>query len=146
MTATRFEGSGPVARYWLARCEGFAVEGALRGTVEELLRDADPHAASRLLVRTRRGGRRVVPVAAVASVVPEERTLVLSQPRRHRPARRRRQLPDLRGPARAALPYAQRAGVETWRVARPAVLMLGESLRILGRELGASLRLPFRRR
>ena len=54
MAAARFEGSGPVARYWLANCEGFRVRGGLSGTVEELLRDSDPHVTTRLVVRTRR--------------------------------------------------------------------------------------------
>src|SRR5262249_61894627 len=92
MAATRFEGRGPVARYWLAHCEGFAVEGGAHGIVEELLTDVDPPATSRLLVRTRRGRLRVIPVSAVATVSPAERTVVVNgrspkpKPRRTRRA------------------------------------------------------------
>ena len=60
MTVTRFEGTDPVSRYWLAHCEGFAVEGAARGVVEELQRDEDPHVTARLVVRTRGGRRKIV--------------------------------------------------------------------------------------
>jgi len=148
MTVTRFEGSGPVARYWLAHCEGFAVDGALRGTVEELLRGADPHSTSGLLVRTRRGRRRLVPVSAVSSVVPEEKLLVVSRPRAHR--RRRRRRPPLRAWSARGVASGRRGGaivaVHVWRVARPGVLMLGDSLRILGAELAGSLRKSLRRR
>lgn len=92
MAVTQFEGTGPVARYWLAHCEGFAVEGGARGVVEELLHDADPHLTSRLLVRTGRGRTRVIPVSAVETVSPAERMLVVHE-RRPKPkpkARRQR--------------------------------------------------------
>src|SRR3954454_12204969 len=85
MAEERFEGSGPVARYWLANCAGFAVRGGVQGTVEELLRDADPFVTSRLVVR--RGRRRtVVPVEAVAGVIPAERTVLVRRRRETRPA------------------------------------------------------------
>jgi len=85
MADERFEGTGPVARYWLANCEGFAVRGGVQGTVEELLRDADPFVTSRLVVR--RGRRRtVVPVEAVAVVIPAERTVLVERRRKARPA------------------------------------------------------------
>src|SRR4051794_26361252 len=88
MADERFEGTGPVARYWLANCEGFAVRGGVQGTVEELLRDADPFVTTRLVVR--RGRRRtVVPVEAVASVIPAERTVLVAQRRSRRPAQAR---------------------------------------------------------
>jgi hypothetical protein len=77
MTVTRFEGDGPVGRYWLTRCEGFAVRGGTRGVVEELIRDADPHVTSRLVVRTPSRRRRVVDAAEVAVVDPGERLLVV---------------------------------------------------------------------
>jgi hypothetical protein len=83
--AARFEGTDPVARYWLANCTGFAVEGAERGVVEELLRDADPHVTTRLVVRTRGGRRTIVPAASIATVVPAERVLVVErEPRQPR--------------------------------------------------------------
>src|SRR4051794_2733244 len=85
MADERFEGTGPVARYWLANCEGFAVRGGVQGTVEELLRDADPFVTSRLVVR--RGRRRtVVPVEAVAVVIPAERTVLVERRQSARPA------------------------------------------------------------
>jgi hypothetical protein len=88
MAEERFEGSGPVARYWLANCEGFSVRGGVQGTVEELLRDADPFVTSRLVVR--RGRRRtVVPVEAVAVVIPAERTVLVERRRSAQPARAR---------------------------------------------------------
>jgi hypothetical protein len=81
----RFEGTDPVARYWLANCTGFAVEGAEHGVVEELLRDADPHVTTRLVVRTRGGRRTIVPAASIATVVPAERVLVVErEPRESR--------------------------------------------------------------
>ena len=40
MAETRFEGRSPVGRYWLSKCEGFAVTGGERGVVEELIRFA----------------------------------------------------------------------------------------------------------
>jgi len=84
----RFEGTDPVARYWLANCTGFAVEGAERGVVEELLRDADPHVTTRLVVRTRGGRRTIVPAASIATVVPAERVLVVEhEPREPRESR-----------------------------------------------------------
>src|SRR4029079_6677397 len=93
MTVARFGGTDPVARYWLANCEGFAVEGAARGVVEELQRDGDPHVTARLVVRTRAGRRKIVHAASIASVVPAERVLVVERPRRPR-----RQMPHIRIP------------------------------------------------
>lgn len=87
---SRFEGSGPVGRHWLARCEGFAVAGGARGVVAAVVHDGDPHFASALVVR-RRGRERVVSVGAVEAVDPEARTLVIA-----RPERRRRQVPGTR--------------------------------------------------
>ena len=79
MAVTRFEGEGPVARYWLARCEGFEVRGSTRGVVEELQRDADPYVTARLVVRTGRRRLTVVPVERVHTVVPAERLLVVER-------------------------------------------------------------------
>src|SRR5690242_2042095 len=109
MADTRFEGTGPVAKYWLAHCEGFAVEGGARGVVEELLHDANPHLTSRLLVRTRRGRTRVIPVSAVASVSPAERTLVVHEPKpKSKPKKQR-----------TSRRYLQRAIARTTTVVRP---------------------------
>lgn len=93
MTVARFEGTGPVARYWLGKCEGFTVKGGAHGVVEELIHDDDPYTTTRLVVRTRSRRRRVLPAAAVASVVPAERTLVVARPERH--PRRPRPRPSL---------------------------------------------------
>src|SRR3954471_23442448 len=87
MADTRFGGSSPVARYWLAHCEGFVVRGGARGVVEELIRDADPFVTTRLVVRTRGRRREIVAAAAVASVDPAERVLVVQQRRTTRPNR-----------------------------------------------------------
>jgi hypothetical protein len=87
MAETRFEGTSPVARYWLTRCEGFAVRGGRTGVVESLIRAADPHATAWLVVRTRGRRRQTVPVDAVATVDPAERVLVVQGPEpRLRPA------------------------------------------------------------
>src|SRR5206468_2287218 len=67
MAETRFEGRSPVARYWLSKCEGFAVTGGTHGVVEELIRDADPFVTTRLVVRTGRRRRSVIPADAVAA-------------------------------------------------------------------------------
>jgi hypothetical protein len=87
MAETRFEGSSPVARYWLAQCEGFAVRGGAEGVVEELIRDREPpFVTTRLVVRVSRGRRAVVPADAVASVDPAERVVFVEQRRRRRDA------------------------------------------------------------
>ena len=129
MTVARFEGTDPVARYWLANCEGFAVEGAARGVVEELLRDGDPHVTARLVVRTRGGRRTIVQADAVATVVPGERTLVVERT----PRRPRRKLP-IRSAAAGAT-----ARLETGarRVAR-TVAAAGPPVRVAGRAAGRS--------
>jgi len=88
---SRFEGSGPVGRHWLARCEGFAVDGDVRGVVESVVRADDPVFAAAVVVRGRGRRERVIPVAAVESVDPHERTLVVA-----RPARSRRPVPGTR--------------------------------------------------
>jgi hypothetical protein len=71
-----FGKSSPVARYWLAQCEGFRVQGPVRGTVEEVVGSVDPQSAERLVVR-RAWRRRTVPVAAVDAVVPAARLIVV---------------------------------------------------------------------
>jgi hypothetical protein len=87
MAETRFEGRSPVARYWLSKCEGFAVTGGEHGVVEELIRDADPFVTTRLVVRTGRKRRAVVPAEAVAAVDPAERIVFVARRLRRRPAR-----------------------------------------------------------
>jgi hypothetical protein len=83
MAVTQFEGEGPVARYWLANCEGFVVKGGAHGVVEELIRDADPHVTTRLVIRTRARRRRVISASAVSTVVPADSVLIVA----HRRAR-----------------------------------------------------------
>jgi hypothetical protein len=75
-TARRFDASSPVARYWLAHCEGFRVRGPLKGRVEAVVAAADLQTAQSLVVRTR-GRRRHVPVGAVDVVVPASREIVV---------------------------------------------------------------------
>src|SRR3954452_16159581 len=87
MAETRFEGRSPVGRYWLSKCEGFAVTGGERGVVEELIRDADPFVTTRLVVRTGRRRRAVVPAEAVAAVDPAERVVFVARGRRKQPTR-----------------------------------------------------------
>jgi hypothetical protein len=75
-SARRFDKSSPVARYWLAQCEGFRVKGPLKGTVEQVVGSGDLHDAEELIVRTARG-RRSVPVESVGAVVPAARLIVV---------------------------------------------------------------------
>lgn len=151
MAATRFEGRGPVARYWLAHCEGFAVEGGAHGIVEELLHDVDPHATSRLLVRTRRGRLRVIPVSAVATVSPAERTVVVNgrspkpkpKPRRTRRAVGRvtaAAVPRLRAAIELARPRVRAAAAALWPLVHGATVVLRGSFRQLTAELRATAR------
>jgi hypothetical protein len=155
MTVARFEGTDPVARYWLANCEGFAVEGAARGIVEELQRDDDPHVTARLVVRTRGGRRKIVQATSIATVVPADRVLVVERVRRQRP-----QLPHVRIPvadgaatvgagARAVakpLAAARRPATSALRdvgsglaeLAAPAVATVAHSLGFLAAELHAT--------
>jgi hypothetical protein len=115
MTETRFEGSSPVARYWLAKCEGFAVQGGARGVVEELIRDADPFVTTRLVVRKGRSRRTVVPADAVAAVDPAER-VVFVEPRRRKPrAPRRDPVRTARVTANRAAAGARRGSIATAR-------------------------------
>ncbi|HSC72582.1 MAG TPA: hypothetical protein VLB89_00355 [Gaiellaceae bacterium] len=75
-TARRFDRSSPVARYWLAHCEGFHVRGPLKGTVEQVVAAPDLQTAQALVVRTR-GRKRNVPIEAVDVVVPASREIVV---------------------------------------------------------------------
>jgi hypothetical protein len=72
----RFGRSSPVARYWLAQCEGFRVQGPVKGTVEEIVGSVDPQSAERLIVR-RAWRRRTVSVATIDAVVPAARLIVV---------------------------------------------------------------------
>jgi hypothetical protein len=90
-TARTFERTSPVARYWLAQCEGFRVNGAVKGTVEQVVASPDLQSARQLVVRTR-GRRRHVSVDTIEAVVPAERLIVVEPPRAApRTARPRRQ-------------------------------------------------------
>jgi hypothetical protein len=157
MAVTRFEGTGPVARYWLAHCEGFAVEGGARGVVEELLHDASPHLTSRLLVRTRRGRTRVIPVSAVATVSPAERTLVVHEPRpkqkqkrkeKTSPRRVRRAATRTTAVARSAVraaattlsPRVHAGAAAVWPLVHSTTVVLSGSFRQLATELRATAR------
>jgi hypothetical protein len=161
MTVARFEGTDPVARYWLANCEGFAVEGAARGVVEELQRDDDPHVTARLVVRTRVGRRKIVQATSIATVVPAERVLVVERERGPRP-----QLPHVRipvagtvakldagarvvaKPLAAARPRVTEVlrdvGVGLAELAAPAVAFVAHSLGLFAAELRATIVRPWR--
>src|SRR4051812_47131674 len=118
MAETRFEGRSPVGRYWLSKCEGFAVTGGERGVVEELIRDADPFVTTRLVVRTGRRRRAVVPAEAVAAVDPAERVVFVARARRDhhtRTAVTRAAAGARRGGAARAAPGMGKAGRTTKR-------------------------------
>jgi hypothetical protein len=176
MAVTRFEGGGPVARYWLANCEGFAVKGDARGVVQALIHDADSPVPTRLVVRTRSRRRMVVSSDAVTSVVPASRVLVVERrrarrhvPRPSRPVAVAGSVAAARSAAaaRSVVPAAQAAGRkvaatagpptrvaataarrqtivlarESWRLSRPALLILLSSFRMLALEARASARM-----
>src|SRR5260221_10424749 len=83
---TRFGRASPVLRYWLARSEGFAVSGGLRGVVAELVRDGDPHEPVALVVARPRRRSRTIATAAVLAVVPDRKLLLVEKKgRRCRP-------------------------------------------------------------
>ena len=75
-TERRFDRSSPVARYWLAQCEGFRVKGPLNGTVEKVVGAVDQQSAESLVVRTA-WRRHKIPVDAVDAVVPAARLIVV---------------------------------------------------------------------
>jgi hypothetical protein len=148
MEATRFEGSGPVARYWLSRCEGFSVAGDARGVVVELIRDADPAVTTRLVVR--RGLRsRIISATAVASVDPAERVLLVKRRRATRPPRERRKAVAERtrrtsGKARAAIAAAVAAATPSVQAAwstttRSGSHAAGQARRVLAPALAGVL-------
>jgi hypothetical protein len=153
MTVTRFEGGGPVARYWLANCEGFVVKGGARGVVEDLLHDADPHVTTRLVIRTRARRRKIISASTITTVVPAESVLIVSP----RPGRMYVEAPRVAAavaakrvasavpPTRAALLVARRHAVMfasvIWTVAQPMLLALAQSFRILAVESRATGRM-----
>jgi hypothetical protein len=150
MAEARFEGDSPVARYWLAHCQGFAVHGGAHGVVVDLLRDGDPHLTSRLLVRTRSGRRRAIPVAAVASVTPADKIVTIAS-RAGKPARRRAvgaKVAHISAPVASVARAAPRGLVESTvaagRLVKPDVLVLVDSLRVLGIELRDGGRVLYR--
>jgi hypothetical protein len=115
-TARKFDKSSPVARYWLARCEGFRVEGPLRGTVEKVVGSGDLQDAEALVVRTA-WRRRSIPVADVGAVVPAARLIVVDDPQT--------ELAPARAQQRArALSDASSAAVALGRVARAGALLV----------------------
>jgi hypothetical protein len=114
MAETRFEGNSPVARYWLTRCEGFAVRGGSTGVVESLIREADPHETAWIVVRTRGRRRQAVPVDAIASVDPAERIVIVEKEDREP-----RVGPAVRAAGAAVAPRA-RSGAQAARTATTA--------------------------
>jgi hypothetical protein len=79
-TERRFDTSSPVARYWLAQCEGFRVKGPMNGTVEEVVGSVDLQSAEALVVRSA-WRRHTIPVTAVDVVVPAARLIVVDRRR-----------------------------------------------------------------
>jgi len=141
MVGTRFEGSGAVARYWLARCEGFTLTGGRHGVVVDVVRADDPHVASRLVVRTRLRRRRLVSVSAVAFVDPGGRTIGIARPRRQRRPieRTKRTRRPLVRPALRQLRVASRAvHIRAAPHVARARAVVGGSFRHLGREARAT--------
>jgi hypothetical protein len=131
-----FDRTSPVTRYWLAHCEGFAVRGATRGTVRELVCDDDELVPYALVVRRRARRPRRVDASAVAAVVPAERLLILERKRR-RPLPRPR-LPHVPRPPVAAV--ARPVLTEARRRLEPVALYALASFRRLAAEaLGAAL-------
>src|SRR2546423_13238940 len=74
-TERRFDRSSPVARYWLAQCEGFRVKGPLNGTVEKVVGAVDQQSAEALVVRTGWRGHNI-PRGAVHPGGPARRFIV----------------------------------------------------------------------
>jgi hypothetical protein len=85
----RFAAPSPVTRYWLANCVGFSLAGGGRGTVVRVLADVDPYDPSLLEVRTGLWRVRRVPTAAVTTVIPADRVLVVDRRVTRMPDRRR---------------------------------------------------------
>jgi hypothetical protein len=85
----RFDRSSPVARYWLAQCEGFRVKGEVNGTVEKVVGSVAEQSAESLVVRTA-WRRHHVPVDAVDAVVPAARLIVVDDPSREVAPKRHR--------------------------------------------------------
>jgi hypothetical protein len=146
-----------VARYWLANCEGFAVRGGAHGVVERLLRDANPHLTTRLVVRTWSRRRSVVSVDAVAAVDPARRVITVERVPRV-PARRagpalRRSIAAAGPPLRHVLAVVQSAVLRAVEAATPptrrALAVAGEvlfaSLLALAAEAEATARAATRR-
>jgi hypothetical protein len=75
-TDRSFERSSPVARYWLAQCEGFRVDGEVKGTVEQVVGTSDAQRAEVLVVR-RALRRQNVPISDVETVVPAARLITI---------------------------------------------------------------------
>ena len=120
-TARRFDNSSPVARYWLARCEGFRVRGPLRGTVEEVVGSGDLRDAEALVVRTA-WRRRNIPVADVDAIVPAARLIVVNGPRTEpAPARTQQRARAL---ADAGVSAASSAAIALRRVTRGLALLV----------------------
>jgi hypothetical protein len=117
LDATRFEATSPVARYWLAQCTGFRVQGAAKGKVEEIVSDSDPRVPETLIVRTVLRTREI-PVSTVEAVIPAEQLIVLGGGDARREQRKRRR------PRRVA----RRAASRTVSLAKDTALEHGPSL------------------
>jgi hypothetical protein len=75
-TDRSFERSSPVARYWLAQCEGFRVAGRVKGTVERVVGTSETQDAEALVVR-RAWRRHKISITDVDSVVPAARLITI---------------------------------------------------------------------
>jgi hypothetical protein len=124
-TARRFDKSSPVARYWLAQCEGFRVRGPLKGTVEQVVGSGDLQDADELIVRTARG-RRSVRVESVDVVVPAARLIIVDGRPEPSPAAER-----TRAVARASSQAARSATATVARSAPPVARVMARAVRTL---------------
>jgi hypothetical protein len=130
-TARRFDAASPVARYWLAHCEGFRVRGPLRGTVEAVVATADLQTAQALVVRTR-GRTRNVPVEAVDVVVPASREIVVDARQVEPSAARAHSRAVARSGSRAVTAAAATTARVTPRAARSVAHALKTTAYVVG--------------
>src|SRR5258708_38697004 len=78
----RFGRASPVLRYWLGRCEGFAVAGGAKGVVSGLIRNGNSHEPAALVVSRRRRRTRTIETQSIVAVLPARRVLLVEKKRR----------------------------------------------------------------
>jgi hypothetical protein len=143
-----FEGTSPVSRYWLARCEGFTVCSGRRvlGAVAEI-GGPDPFGTAEYLVVRRRPAlrrdRTLILAERVTEVIPARRLLVVDAAPRAVAVRARRVVRAARTATPVAVSLARVTAALLGAVLRFTLLLLVLSARLLLR-LAAELhgRLP----